>query len=113
MGLHSGNSNVRLFSLAGKNIQVAPAGLVFHPEAVGTFLGHSTARWGSLWSVTGDFSGALTVATTLSVGGAVTLTGQTTTTSATAGGATALPATPTGYLSLSLNGATVKVPYYT
>lgn len=40
------------------------------------------------------------------------LTAATTTTSATAGAATALPATPLGYLEMSVNGTTVKIPYY-
>lgn len=35
-----------------------------------------------------------------------------TTTSATAGGATALPATPTGYLTVAINGTSRKIPYY-
>jgi hypothetical protein len=41
-------------------------------------------------------------------------TGQTVgTTVGAAGGASALPATPLGYLSISLNGlGTVKIPYY-
>jgi hypothetical protein len=40
------------------------------------------------------------------------LTAAVTSTSATAGAATALPATPLGYLEMSVNGTTVKVPYY-
>ena len=35
-----------------------------------------------------------------------------TTTSAIAGTASALPATPAGYLSITLNGTAYKVPYY-
>lgn len=38
--------------------------------------------------------------------------GAVTATSATAGGATALPATPAGYLTLSINGTSYKVPFY-
>lgn len=39
--------------------------------------------------------------------------GTGTTTSATAGGASALPATPAGYLSITLaDGTAAKVPYY-
>jgi hypothetical protein len=34
------------------------------------------------------------------------------TTVGAAGGATALPATPTGYLKLSINGTVFAVPYY-
>jgi len=40
------------------------------------------------------------------------VTGAATDTSATAGAATALPATPAGYLEMSVNGTTVKIPYY-
>lgn len=42
----------------------------------------------------------------------IVLSSATTSTSATAGGATALPATPAGYLSISINGTTFKLPYY-
>lgn len=40
------------------------------------------------------------------------LTAAVTDTSATAGSATALPVTPLGYLEMSVNGVTVKIPYY-
>lgn len=40
------------------------------------------------------------------------LTAPTTATSATAGAATDLPATPAGYLEISLGGTTYKIPYY-
>lgn len=40
------------------------------------------------------------------------LTAATTATTATAGAATALPATPLGYLEMSVNGTTVRIPYY-
>lgn len=43
---------------------------------------------------------------------AAVLTSPTTTTSATAGSASALPATPAGYLVMSLGGVNVKVPYF-
>lgn len=38
--------------------------------------------------------------------------GATGTTVGTAGGATALPATPLGYLTVTINGTDVKIPYY-
>jgi hypothetical protein len=45
-------------------------------------------------------------------GGAV-MTGATTTTSApSAGGAGALPATPAGYVTVTINGVNRKLPYY-
>lgn len=44
--------------------------------------------------------------------GASVLTAATTATSATAGSASSLPATPVGYLEMSINGQTVKLPYY-
>ena len=40
------------------------------------------------------------------------LTAASTATSATTGSATALPANPLGYLEMSINGTTVKIPYY-
>jgi hypothetical protein len=40
------------------------------------------------------------------------LTGATTATSATTGAATALPALPAGYLTVSINGTSFKIPYY-
>jgi hypothetical protein len=40
------------------------------------------------------------------------LTTATTSTSATAGAASVLPLTPLGYLESSVNGTTVKIPYY-
>lgn len=44
----------------------------------------------------------------------MSMTGQTTgTTVGAAGAASALPATPTGYLTVALNGTQVKFPYYT
>ena len=45
-------------------------------------------------------------------GSAIGVTGHTTYTSATAGGASALPATPSGYFSFYVNGILKKVPYY-
>jgi hypothetical protein len=44
--------------------------------------------------------------------GTVRLLNHTTSTSATAGGATALPATPTGYVTININGTARKVAYY-
>lgn len=41
------------------------------------------------------------------------LTAATTATSATAGAASVLPATPAGYLEVSINGTVFKLPYYT
>jgi hypothetical protein len=40
------------------------------------------------------------------------LTGEFGTSVGAAGGASALPATPTGYLSILVNGAVKKIPYY-
>lgn len=48
----------------------------------------------------------------LSAGKALPLTGQVTATSATGGAATALPAEPVGYLTLTINGVAAKIPYY-
>lgn len=49
----------------------------------------------------------------LDIGSAVVFTGQTVgTTVGAAGGASALPATPLGYLTTSINGTACKIPYY-
>lgn len=45
-------------------------------------------------------------------GGALTLQAPVTATSATAGAASALPATPLGYVEIVIAGTTVKIPYY-
>ncbi len=47
-----------------------------------------------------------------SAGKPLPLTGQTTANSATGGAATALPAAPLGYLTLTINGTAAKIPYY-
>lgn len=48
------------------------------------------------------------------IGSVLVLSGQTVgTTVGAAGGASALPATPTGYVTVSINGTSVKIPYYT
>jgi hypothetical protein len=52
---------------------------------------------------------ALTLAANGQLGLASQITG---TTVGAAGAAAALPATPLGYLTMTLNGATVRVPYY-
>jgi hypothetical protein len=55
-----------------------------------------------------------TSAGSLDIGAAVVFTGQTVgTTVGAAGGASALPATPLGYITTSINGTACKVPYYT
>lgn len=55
--------------------------------------------------------GALTVAGALRAQ-SIVLTSAATSTTATAGGATALPATPDGYLSISINGTVFKLAYF-
>ncbi len=42
----------------------------------------------------------------------VNFTSHTTSTSASAGGASALPATPSGYVTIQVNGSNKKIPYY-
>lgn len=61
---------------------------------------------GAAPSTNPTFTGAVTQPTPSVV------TAATTATSATAGAASALPATPLGYLEMSVNGVTVKIPYY-
>ncbi len=58
-------------------------------------------------------SGNLTGPATIGIGPLVSLTGQTVTTaSPAAGGAGALPATPAGYLKISVNGVNRVVAFY-
>ena len=55
-----------------------------------------------------------TSAGSLDIGATVVFTAQTVgTTVGAAGGASALPATPLGYLTTAINGTACKVPYYT
>lgn len=49
---------------------------------------------------------------TLHVNGSVRLDGITTTSSATSGGATALPALPAGYVTINIAGTNYKLPYF-
>jgi hypothetical protein len=42
----------------------------------------------------------------------INLSSHTTSASATAGGASALPATPSGYVTVQVNGSNKKIPYY-
>lgn len=67
-------------------------------------------------TLTGSFGANPKISTSagsLDVGAPVVFTGQTVgTTVGAAGGASALPATPLGYLTTSVNGSACKIPYY-
>ncbi len=77
------------------------------------FIASSSAATGGRPAIQANGSDANVALKLSNKGTAITeLTGQTTTTSAAPGAATALPATPQGYLALVINGATVKLPYY-
>lgn len=68
---------------------------------------------GATVAATGALSGASATVTGTASAGAVALTAATVdTTVGAAGAASALPAQPTGYLSISINGTVRKVPYY-
>jgi len=54
----------------------------------------------------------LTLGATASVQSAYNFAGSAVATSATAGGSSALPATPLGYWQIEINGVNVKIPYY-
>jgi hypothetical protein len=54
----------------------------------------------------------LTTTGTITSGNIVISSGTTATTVGAAGGASALPATPLGYISISINGSIRKIPYY-
>jgi hypothetical protein len=64
-------------------------------------------------ALTGNFTSvtARSVAGTVAAG-EVAYGGTTATTVGAAGGASALPATPTGYIIVNVAGANMKVPYY-
>ena len=49
---------------------------------------------------------------TITSGNIAISSGTTATTIGAAGGASALPATPLGYISISINGTIRKIPYY-
>jgi hypothetical protein len=61
---------------------------------------------------TGALSGASVSTTGGLSGGALSIAPTTTTTAPGAGGAGALPATPAGYMTVTVNGTARKVPYY-
>jgi hypothetical protein len=77
----------------------------------------ATGAFGQSQPAVADVTGAAPIASptftgTVTEPDAPVLTAATTTTSATAGAATALPATPTGYLTISINGTLQKIAYY-
>lgn len=86
-------------------------------SSTGTVAGSAVAATGAVSgasvAATGALSGAsLTVSGNASAGNLL-LTGATTSsTVGAAGAADALPANPTGYVSISINGTTRKIPYY-
>lgn len=57
-------------------------------------------------------SGLVSIGQAGGTGTRIRLNTDETTTSPSAGGAGALPATPAGYISVSINGTARKVPYY-
>lgn len=86
----------------------AGAAAAAYPSTDNAFdFGTPSARWRSMNS--GQMR--LSSAATAGAGGTLTL-GGTVSNTATAGGAAALPATPTGYLVAYIGGSAIKVPYY-
>lgn len=73
----------------------------------------SADRYISLTGSSGGNPKVTTSAGSLDIGAAIVLTGQTVgSTIGAAGGASALPATPLGYVTTSINGTACKIPYY-
>lgn len=62
-------------------------------------IGSSTDKWTNMYSSQGHFD-------------SITINGPTQTTVGSAGGASALPGTPTGYLTITISGTEYIVPYY-
>lgn len=97
----SGTSTVRLVNSADNGIDV--------------WLDSSSSEL-KIATVSGGTAAAPSVKVSRSTGlttlSNVALSSAVSTTSATAGGATALPATPQGYITVNINGTDRKIPYY-
>lgn len=74
-------------------------------------LGASAARWSNVYGGNADLSGTLAVTGNTSLAAQLSLSGITTTTTATAGAAT-LPSNPVGYITVTIAGTARKIPYY-
>jgi hypothetical protein len=86
-------------------------------ESLGSISGSALAATGAVSgasvAATGALSGASATVTGVVSAGSLTLTSAAVgSTVGAAGAASALPAQPTGYLSISINGTVRKIPYY-
>ena len=110
----AGNTSVQggtggvYFGVSGTNyVQVYAGGI--RPQADNSYAnGNSGQRWSTTYSGWMQLSTAVTSASA----GTVSIGGTTATTVGAAGGASALPATPLGYLIGYVGTTQVKIPYY-
>jgi hypothetical protein len=99
-------------TIATGNLTVS-AGSVSAGTGVTATTGDITATTGNITSTAGTVTGVnLTSTGTTTVGAVNFATTTTATTIGAAGGASALPATPKGYLIISVAGTNYKIPYY-
>jgi hypothetical protein len=84
----------------------APIGAI--QPSTGTFTSVSASSVSASGGVSG---GSVSAAGSLS-GGSLAISPTTTTTAPAAGGAGALPATPAGYATITINGTSHQIPYY-
>lgn len=94
-GVETGNNNVDIAILTGAGASITEKARV---KSTGEVLINQTAVDGS--------------GNKLQVNSGISIAPSTTTTAPAAGGAGALPATPTGYATLRINGVDRKFPYY-
>ena len=111
---HDGTT-IRIAATVGAVVDGAPAAgdmpgrLVFSTTPDGTTTPVERVRIGNSGNVG---VGTTTLTSRLNVSGDITLTSATTATAATAGTNGAVPAQVAGYLVASINGTSVKIPYF-
>jgi hypothetical protein len=117
-GLTIGNGNLSITAgaiTATGNISTSGGTLSATAISVGTgaITGGSLALTAASITSAGLLTAAnITTAGVLTVGSIVLPSATTATTSVSAGGAAALPATPVGYLQVTINGTIRKIPFY-
>ncbi|WP_321842682.1 hypothetical protein [Burkholderia cepacia] len=95
------------FNTGGPNVRVATTNVLALSNGLADVIRLSASSNALIATSTDDGSG-----NKLQVNGGVSIAPSTTTTAPAAGGAGALPATPTGYATIRINGTDRKVAYY-
>jgi hypothetical protein len=117
-GLTIGNGNLSLTAGAITTTgNISTSGGTLSATAISVGTGAITGGSLALTAASIDSAGLLTAANITTAGvltaGSIVLPSATTaTTSVSAGGAAALPATPVGYLQVTINGTIRKIPFY-